>query len=144
MPRVEADFQDRKRIVFTARGRSSVNVREALEDGPIGYSSTELLLIALANCQLGTLLGHELLKEADVISATAALEAGMASDPPRVASVDVDVKLVVRDPALLERRAELEAATCGCPMCNSVSATITVRLTMGVAGAPTRASGDAP
>lgn len=140
MPRVEAEFQDRKRIIFSARGRSSVNVRESLDDGPIGYSSTELLLIALANCQLGTLLGHDLLKDADVLSATAALEAGMAPDPPRVVTVDVDVKLVVRDPALLAHRAELEAATCGCPMCNSVSAAINVRLAMEAAApAGTRA-----
>ncbi|MGD9934388.1 MAG: OsmC family protein [Dehalococcoidia bacterium] len=133
MPRVEADFQDRKRIVFSARGRSSVNVRESLEDGPIGYSSTELLLIALANCQLGTLLGHELLKDANVVSATAALEAGMAPDPPRVATVDVDVKLVVTDSSILAHHAELEAATCGCPMCNSVNSAITVRLAIEVA-----------
>ena len=133
MPRVEAEFQERKRIVFSARGRSSVNVRGSVEDGPIGYSSTELLLIALANCQLGTLLGHEILRDAEVLSATAALEAGMAPDPPRVVTVDVDVKLVVCDPALLDRRAELEAATCGCPMCNSVSAAINVRLSMEAA-----------
>ncbi len=134
MPRIDAEFQDRKRIVFSARGRSSVNVREALDDGPIGFSSTELLLIALANCQLGTLLGHDLLKDANVLSATAELEAVMASDPPRVAAVDVDVKLVVSDSSLLAHRAELETATCGCPMCNSVSAAITVRLAIGVAG----------
>ena len=134
MPRVEAEFQDRKRIVFSARGRSSVNVRESLDDGPIGYSSTELLLIALANCQLGTLLGHELLKDANVLSATAVLEAGMAPDPPRVVTVDVDAKLVVTDSSLLAHRAELEAATCGCPMCNSVSCAINVRLTVEVAG----------
>ena len=135
MPRIDAEFHDRKRIVFTARGRSSVNVRESLEDGPIGYSSTELLLIALANCQLGTLLGHDLLRDADVISATASLEAGMASDPPRVASVDVAARLVVRDPDLLTHRETLEAATCGCPMCNSVSARITVSLAMELASA---------
>ena len=133
MPRVEAEFQERKRIVFSARGRSSVNVRESLDDGPIGYSSTELLLIALANCQLGTLLGHEILRDAEVLSATAALEAGMAPVPPRFVTVYVDVKLAVCDPARLDRRAELEAATCGCPMCNSVSAAINVRLSMEAA-----------
>jgi uncharacterized OsmC-like protein len=133
MPRIEADFQERKRIVFTARGRSLVNVREALEDGPIGFSSTELLLIALGNCQLGTLLGHEALKEADVVSAKAALEAEVVPEPTRVATVVVNVDLVVRDAGLLERRAELEAATCGCPMCNSVSAAIHVVLDMRVA-----------
>jgi uncharacterized OsmC-like protein len=134
MPRVEADFQDRKRVVFTARGRSSVNVRETIDDGPIGYNSTELLLISLGNCMLGTLLGHELLREADVRSAKATLDAEMATDPPRVASVVAHVTLDVADPALAARRAELEAATCGCPMCNSLNAQIHVTLDVRVAG----------
>ena len=67
MPRIVAEYQDRQRIVFTARDRSMVNVRTLREDGPVGFNSTELLLIALANCSLGTLLNHPLLLDREVM-----------------------------------------------------------------------------
>lgn len=35
MPTVIADYQDRKRIVFSARERSQINVRTPREDGPV-------------------------------------------------------------------------------------------------------------
>ncbi len=54
MPKVEAEFLDGKRVLFSARGRTTVNAREALPDGPIGYSSGELLLIALAGKSCGS------------------------------------------------------------------------------------------
>jgi hypothetical protein len=79
MPTVHAEFQDRKRIVFTARDRSIVNVRERIADGLIGYDSTELLLITLGNCTLGWLLSNRLLKDEEVIRAE------MAEAPIRVA-----------------------------------------------------------
>lgn len=121
MATVHADYQDRKRIVFTARGRTQVNDRQMVDDGPVGYSSTELLLIALGNCTLGALLNQPLLKEAPVVSAEATLEAQMAHAPTRVVRIDVVIDLVVDDPALLEERGELEALACTCPICNTLS-----------------------
>ena len=53
---MHAGDQDRRRIAFTARNRSWVNVRETVEDGPLGCSSGELLLVALGNCRLAALL----------------------------------------------------------------------------------------
>ncbi len=47
---------DDRRIVFDARGRALVNVRAGRDDGPLGFSSGELLLIALGNCALGTIM----------------------------------------------------------------------------------------
>jgi len=132
MPSITADFQERKRIVFTARGRSSVNVREVRDDGPIGYNSTELLLIALGNCMLGTLLNHELLRDAEVTLARATLDAEMAADPPRVATIAAHVELGVSDESLLASHEALEQAGCGCPMCNSVTAAIHVALDVRV------------
>ena len=63
MAQIRAEFQDGKRIVFTARERSFVNVRETRDEGPIGFSSSELLLMALGNCSLGILTNHDLLKD---------------------------------------------------------------------------------
>ena len=121
MPTVHADYQDRKRILFTARGRRQINVRETLEDGPVGYTSTELLLIALGNCTLGALLNQPLLKDVAVTRAEATLDAETARNPSRVVRIDVSIDLEVEDPAILEHRAELEALACTCPICNTLS-----------------------
>ena len=131
MATVHADYQDRKRIVFTTRGRSQVNVREMLDDGPIGYSSTELLLVALGNCTLGWLLNHELLRDEEVLRAEATLDAEMARNPSRVASIDVRIDLEVAEPRLLSLQSELEAVSCSCPICNtpgSVEITSSLRM----------------
>jgi uncharacterized OsmC-like protein len=119
---VHADFQDRKRIIFTTRGgRSIVNVREKLPDGMVGYTSTELLLVALGNCTLGALLDQPLLANVPVLRAEATLEATMAQHPTRVARIDVALDLEVGDPAVLAHRDELEALACTCPICNTLS-----------------------
>jgi len=137
MATVHADYQDRKRIVFNARGRTQVNVREAAEDGPVGYSSTELLLIALGNCTLGALLNQDLLQDVEVTRAEATLDAQMVPNPPRVVSIDVEIDLEVADPALLDHHAELEALACACPICNTLSnVEISSRLRLSV-GEPT-------
>ena len=120
MATVTADYQDRKRIVFNARGRAHVNARELLPDGPIGYSSTELLLIALGNCTLGALLNHDLLKDRQVNRAFATLDAEMARNPTRVAKIDVQIDLDVEDADLLALRDEIEAVSCTCPICNTL------------------------
>jgi uncharacterized OsmC-like protein len=119
---VHADYQDRKRIVFTTRGgRSIVNVRETLPDGMIGYTSTELLLVALGNCTLGALLNQPLLLDVPVSRAEATLDATMAQNPTRVVKIDVVLDLEVEDPSVLANRDELEALACTCPICNTLS-----------------------
>ena len=131
-PVVEAEFIDRARIAFTARERAFVNVRRAVEDGAIGFSSTELLLIAVGNCSLGTLFGHPLLKDAEVSDIRARLSATMAKDPSRVARIDTVITAVVRDPELVARSAELQDIACSCPMCNSLNAEKTVTVLLSV------------
>jgi uncharacterized OsmC-like protein len=134
MATVHADYQDRQRIVFTARGRSQTNVRELVDDGPVGYSSTELLLIALGNCTLGALLNQQLLQDVEVLRAEATLEAEMLRNPTRVARIQVDIDLQVADEAILEHRADLEALACTCPLCNTlgnVEIVSQLRLTVG-------------
>lgn len=120
MATVHADYQERKRVVFTARGREHVNVRETRDDGPAGYTSTELLLVALGNCTLGYLLGHDLLRDVEIVRAEATLDAEMARNPVRVAKIDVDIDLVVAEPALLSLENELRAVSCACPICNTL------------------------
>ena len=121
MATMHADYQDRKRIVFTSRGRSFVNVRETLDDGPIGYSSTELLLLALGNCTLGALLNQPLLRDVSVARAEATLDAEMARNPARIVKIDIAIDLEVEDGSVLAHRDELEALACACPICNTLS-----------------------
>lgn len=67
MPRLTAEAQPGKpRILFEARGRTTVNVRERKPDGSLGYTSGELLLLALANCALGTVMECELVQNSPV------------------------------------------------------------------------------
>ncbi len=120
MSKVEADFYDGKRIVFTSRSRSSVNVREAGPDGPIGYSSIELLLIAFANCTLGNLTNSPLLAGAKVRAVHATLENEMALDPIRISRIRATIDLEVDDVSLLARREELLGAAEGCPVGNTL------------------------
>lgn len=93
---VEAEFQERKRIVFTARERASVNVRvESADGGPVGYTSYELLLMALANCTLGVVMNHGSLADLPVSGCRAILESTSARGPNRVDSISVRVELDV-------------------------------------------------
>ena len=118
---VTAEFQDRERILFTARGRAFVNVRRGVEDGPIGFSSTELLLIAIGNCSLGHLLSHPLLQDEELGKVTATFEGEIEREPTRVARIISTFRIEVGNPALLALADELSEIACACPMCNSVT-----------------------
>lgn len=129
MATVTADYRDRSRIVFEARGRHFTNVRTpAADEGPVGYTSTELLLIAVGNCTLGALLNHELLRDAEVLRSSAVLEAEMVPNPARIARIDVAIRLEVADPALLEHHAAIEIASCECPLCNTLGDKVHTRV----------------
>lgn len=121
MTTVFAEYQDRRRIVFTSRGRSSVNVRESLDDGPIGYTSTELLLIAMGNCSLGTLLNHPLLKDETIDRAYASIEAAVEPETNRVTSVALNIEIHVDNTSLQEHLDELAAVACTGPTCSLVT-----------------------
>lgn len=140
MTTVHADYQERKRIVFEARGRQQVNVREPVDDGPVGYTSTELLLIALGNCTLGALLNQELLADVEVLRAEATLDAEMARNPARVVKIEVDIDLEVADERVLAHRTDLEALACTCPICNTLSNVEIVSRLKLTAGEPVAAS----
>lgn len=93
---VQAEFQRPDRIVFTARDRATVNVRVPGADGaPVGYTSFELLLIALANCTLGVVMNHDSLKDLPVRSCRAVLEAEGERNPSRVGEIRVRLELDV-------------------------------------------------
>lgn len=120
MTRVEAEFQEGKRIVFTARERAQVNVRvESADGGPVGFTSFELLLIALANCTLGVVSHHEGLKDIPIHGFRAVLEATPARAPSRVESITVRVELDVDEPD--ERlRQTLQRVAESCPVGNTL------------------------
>lgn len=129
MATVTADYRERSRIVFEARGRHFTNVRTpAADEGPVGYTSTELLLIAVGNCTLGALLNHELLRDAEVLHSSAVLEAEMLPNPARIEHIDVAIRLDVADPALLRHREAIEVASCECPLCNTLGDKVRTRV----------------
>lgn len=117
---VEAEFQERKRIVFTARERSSVNVRvESADGGPVGYTSYEMLLMALANCTLGVVMNHESLKDLPVTGCRTVIDATSARAPSRVDSITVRVEVDVEggDERLQQT---LERVADSCPVGNTL------------------------
>lgn len=120
MPSLTAHYAD-QRVLFTARGRSVVNVRELQNDQAIGLTSTELLLVALANCSTGTLIGYEAVRNAGVVSVSSSLEADMEATPPRVRRVRARIQLEVEDPAGLDAE-ELAEVAARSPMFNSINA----------------------
>lgn len=118
--RVEAEFQDRKRIVFTARERAQVNVRvEGADGGPIGYTSYELLLIALANCTLGVVMNHDSLKDIPVKECRAVLEATSARAPSRVDRITMRLEVEVEGGDERLQRT-LQRAADSCPIGNTL------------------------
>lgn len=130
--RVEAAFQERKRIVFTARERSSVNVRvESADGGPVGFTSYELLLTALANCTLGVVMGHGSLADLPVTGCRAVVEATAARSPSRVAAINVRVEVDVEggDERLQQT---LQRVADSCPVGNTLKTPpeITVQLVL--------------
>jgi len=136
MTTVTADYQDRRQIVFEARGRTFTNVRAlAADGGPTDFTSTELLLIALGNCSLGSLLNHQLLADAEVVRCAATLTARMAEFPTRVEHIDVAIELEVTDEAILGHYPALEVDSCSCPTCNTLDGKVTSSLDLRVVSA---------
>ncbi len=135
MPTVTADYVERREIRFETRGRTFTNVRAPSPDGtgPTGYTSVELLLIAVGNCTLGHLLGSAPLDTAEVRRATASVEATMADFPRRVAHVHATVEIEVTDPALLAQREAIEGGSCGGPMCAALGELLSATVTLTVA-----------
>ena len=130
--RVEAEFQEGKRIVFTARERATVNVRvESADGGPVGYTSYELLLIALANCTLGVVMNHESLAGLPVRGLRAVLESTAARRPSRIDSINMRLELDV-DGASERLQQTLQRVADACPIGNTLKnpPEITVQLVL--------------
>ena len=137
MPQLNAEFVDRHEIRFDierANGarRAMTNVRAPAEDGSgaVDYTSVELLMIAVGNCTLGWLMNSEPLASAEVTRAVANVEATMQDFPRKVAHIHSTVEIEVTDPALLERRMEVEGGACGGPMCAALGDLLTATVTM--------------
>jgi uncharacterized OsmC-like protein len=120
MAQIEAEFQDKRRIVFTSRDRSFVNVRDMRDDGPIGFSSGELLLMALGNCSLGTLLNHEIFDDISPSKVTASLESIGEANPSRMSAINVNIEIEVDEESLQGREATLERIADNCPIGNTL------------------------
>ncbi len=118
---VTAEFQDRKQVVFESRGVSFTNSRERTDDGPTGFTSSELMMISLGNCSLGWLLDHEPLVNAEVVRATASLEPLVEPHPTRIVRVAAHYHVEVTDAALLEQRDAMIELLRSCPMGNTLS-----------------------
>ena len=130
--RVEAEFQERKRIVFTARERAVTNVRlPSADGGPVGYTSYELLLIALANCTLGVVMGHDSLADLPVRDCRIVLEATPGRAPSRVQEITVRVELDVEggNDRLQET---LKRVADACPVGNTLRLPTTVNVELAL------------
>ena len=120
MPIVEADFHDRKSILFTARGRTFANSRETVDGELIGFSSMELLLIALGHCTLGVVQNHELLKDVNVTRCKATLESEGERNPSRMSSIKVVIEVEADDPSINAHQDTLERVANSCPVGNTL------------------------
>jgi uncharacterized OsmC-like protein len=129
---VRAEFQQDERIIFTARDRSMVNVRRATStDGPIGFTSMELLMIGFGNCTLGILMGQDAMKSVPLGRVTAEITAEMQPEPPRIATLDAQIRIETSEPdALAMKLADIQAAVCRCPACNSLNADKQIRISI--------------
>lgn len=118
---LEAEFQPDSTITFTARDRVQVNDRSDGDDGtgPAGYTSFELLLIALANCTLGVVRGHESLKDVDIRGCRAVLDCEMARAPSRAAAITVRVELDI-DGVDASLQQTLQRVAEACPVGNTL------------------------
>ena len=130
MAQIAAEFQDKRRIVFTSRERSFVNVREMRDDGPIGFSSGELLLMALGNCSLGTLLNHELFEDISPSKVTATLESTSETNPSRMSAINIAIELEVDEETLQGREETLERIADNCPIGNTLRFTPEIAVTV--------------
>ncbi len=139
MATMNVEFQDGERIVFEARRRATVNVRAAGDDGqPIGFTSFELLLAALANCTLGTVRGHESLNGVPVRGLRATLEAEPATAPSRVARITVRIDLDIdgAEPGGGRLGQTLARAAGACPVGNTLRQPPEIVVELAVNGAP--------
>lgn len=129
---VRAEFQQDERIIFTARDRSMVNVRRATSDGgPIGFTSMELLMIGFGNCTLGILMGQDAMKSVPLGRVTAEITAEMQPEPPRIATLDAQIRIETSEPdGLSMKLADIQAAVCRCPACNSLNADKQIRISI--------------
>ena len=138
---IEAEFQERKRIVFTARERSSVNVRVPSADGgPVGYESYELLLMALANCTLGVVMNHGSLADLPVQGLRAVVDATAARSSNRIDSINVRVELDVEggDERLQET---LQRVADSCPVGNTLKMPPQINVQLVLSGRETMPAG---
>lgn len=139
MAPLTAEFVDRHEIRFdleraSGAHRTFTNVRVPAEDGsgPVDFTSVELLLIAVGNCTLGYLLNNGALADAEVTRAVASVEATMQEFPRQVAHIHSNVEIEVTDPALMERREEIEIGACGGPMCAALADLLSATVTLSV------------
>ena len=104
MALVKAEYKNGENVIlFTAGGKVFKNSKErAADQADQGFLSGELLLIALGNCMLGTLLNHSLLKEFPPEAVTVALESQDTTAPRRY--VHISAKVQIKASALEKSR----------------------------------------
>jgi uncharacterized OsmC-like protein len=138
--RVVAEFQQPERIVFSARERGQINVRvESADGGPVGFTSFELLLIALANCTLGVVMHHDSLKGRVVRSCRAVIDGRAARAPSRLDEIRVAVELDVEggDETL---RTVLQRVAESCPVGNTLRLPPAIHVDLSLAPASATAA----
>lgn len=130
MPTVSATSypRDGRRIIFAARGRSLVNVRETRDDGPLGFSSGELLLIALGNCALGTILESPDFEDVNVSRVELVLHSDPEKEPYRLGPITLEIAMEGERDLLDERKPTIEALARNCPIANTLRSTPSIEI----------------
>jgi uncharacterized OsmC-like protein len=108
--------------VFDARGRSFVNVRTVRDDGPLGFSSGELLLIALGNCALGTIMESSEIEGLNINRLQMRLESEPATDPYRLPEVSLTIFLGEGVTVSAEKERAIQRLAENCPVANTLAA----------------------
>lgn len=109
---ITAEMVEGGALRFAAGERTFVNVRETSDGLSPGFRSGELLLMALANCLVGTLLQHQSLREAQVESVVAQLDAHDTPAPRRYERIGVTVTIRGKGLQPLEERLNRVAGAC--------------------------------
>lgn len=95
-------------------------MRETRDDGPLGFSSGEMLLIALGNCALGTIMESPDLEGVDISRIELILRSDPEKEPYQLGPITLEIA-VEGDPVRLnERKPMIEALARNCPIANTL------------------------
>ena len=114
------DFKDGLLVEFSARGRNFANDRAKSDDGPVGFNSGELILLALSNCALGVLCEDERMQSTNIRRVTVNSRSEVAQDPTRIVKLSLGIDIETDDGGEYLSVTDLTNIALNCPVANSL------------------------